>query len=188
MLRALRDYGPSFVHLTDRGSTQYLGKKQYMQVLCDSVFVPCCMGNVNLDSYRIYEALECGAVPILEKRGSLDYFRNLLGDHPMPSFTNWREARRFLKEIQFDHAAQDEMLLRCSRWWTVYKENLTLRVQDWVGQSTQSASPVLWPARLPGARFVELLRHHSVPAFARRIQLQVARFRKQQRWRQTTGA
>ena len=82
------------------GAGRPLGKTQYKQILRDSVFVPCCMGNVNLDSYRVYEALECGAVPILEKRISLDYFRQLLGDHPMPSFMSWRQAASFLNAIQ----------------------------------------------------------------------------------------
>lgn len=188
MLKALAGVGPSFVHVTGQGSTQQLGKAQYKQILRDSVFVPCCMGNVNLDCYRVYEALECGAVPILEKRISLDYFRGLLGDHPMPSFVSWRSAARFLNEIKDDHAAQDEMLLRCSRWWTAYKSSLTQSIQRFVAQPISRTNPVRWHGRLPGSQVVELLRHHTILALARRAPRQFARFKREKVWRQTTGA
>jgi hypothetical protein len=191
MLKALANVGPSFVQITDLGPVQRLGKAQYEQILSDSVFVPCCMGNVNLETYRVYEALECGAVPILEKRTSLDYFRGLLGDHPMPSFVTWEQAARFMLAIQHDRAAQDELLLRCSRWWEAYKRDLTQRIQDFVAQSTTSTSStnaVRWRGRIPGRQALELMRHHSVPALARRAQRQFTRLKDEKLWRKTTGA
>ena len=188
MLKALANIGPSFVHITDRGAVQPLGGGQYKQILCDSVFVPCCMGNVNLESSRIYEALECGAVPILEKRISLDYFRELLGNHPMPSFVSWKQAARFMLAIQHDRAAQDELLLRCSRWWAVYKRDLTQRVQDFVARSTSPTNGVRWLGRIPGWQELELMRHHNAPALVRRAQRQFTRLRVDKAWRQSSGA
>jgi hypothetical protein len=188
MLEALVGIGPNFVHITDRGQARPLGKTQYIQVLRDSVFVPCCMGNANLDCYRVYEALECGAVPILEKRISLDYFRQLLGDHPMPAFTNWRQAARFLNAIQDDRAAQDKMLQRCSSWWTAYKRTLMQNIEDFVAKSTPSTNAVRWHGRLPGWQVVELMRHHNAPALLRRAQRQFLRLRAEKAWRRTTGA
>jgi hypothetical protein len=188
MLKALADIGPSFVHITDRGPVQPLGKAQYAQILRDSVFVPCCMGNVNVETPRIYEALECGAVPILEKRISLDYFRELLGDHPMPSFGSWKQAARFILAIQHDRAAKDELSLRCSRWWATYKRDLTQRVQDFFARSTSSTNAVRWHGRVPGWQVLELMRHHTAPALARRAQRQFTRLKEEKRWRQTTGA
>jgi hypothetical protein len=188
MLKSLDNIGPSFVHITDQGSTEYIGKAQYKQILCDSVFVPCCMGNVNLDSYRVYEALECGAVPILERRISLDYFRNLFGDHPIPTFSNWNHAARFLKSIQTDHHLQDEIRLACSEWWEAYKKDLTQRLHDRVAGSLRSGNSIRWHGRIPGAGFVELMRHHSLSALARRAQRQFIRMKGQRPWRQTSGA
>jgi hypothetical protein len=188
MLKALGNIGPSFVHITDQGAVQPLGKVQYRQILRDSVFVPCCMGNVNLESPRIYEALECGAVPILEKRMSLDYFRELLGDYPMPSFVSWKQAARFMLAIKHDRAGQDELLQRCSRWWAGYKRDLTQGVQDFVARSTSSTSAVRWPGRIPGWHVLELMRHHTAPALGRRVQRQLARLKDERVWRQTSGA
>jgi hypothetical protein len=188
MLKALASISPSFVHITDRGPVQRLGKMQYEQILRDSVFVPCCMGNVNVETYRIYEALECGAVPIVERRMSLDYFRGLLGDHPLPSFVSWKQAARFLRAIQDDRAAQDDLLLRCSSWWADYKRELTQRIQDFVAQSASSANAVRWHGRLRGSQLVELMRHHTIAALARRARRQFTRLKEEKLWRQTTGA
>jgi hypothetical protein len=41
-----------------------LGKEEYLSLLLDSVFAPCPSGN-NPETFRIYEALECGAVPLV---------------------------------------------------------------------------------------------------------------------------
>jgi hypothetical protein len=41
-----------------------LGKAEYLELLLDSVFVPCPAGQ-NTETFRIYEALECGAVPLI---------------------------------------------------------------------------------------------------------------------------
>jgi len=188
MLKALADIGPSFVHITDRGPVQPLGTAHYAQILRESVFVPCCMGNVNIESPRIYEALECGAVPIVERRIGLDYFLELLGDYPMPSFLSWKQAARFLIAIRHDHAAQDELVQRCSLWWAAYKNNLTQKVLDFVTRSTPSTNAVRWYGRIPGSQFVELMRHHTAPALARRAQRQFTRLKEEKRWRQTTGA
>jgi len=41
-----------------------LGREEYLGLLLDSVFAPCPSGN-NPETFRIYEALECGAVPLV---------------------------------------------------------------------------------------------------------------------------
>ena len=41
-----------------------LGKAEYLELMLDSVFVPCPAGQ-NAETFRIYEAIECGAVPLI---------------------------------------------------------------------------------------------------------------------------
>ena len=62
-------------------------------------FAPCPMGNVNIECFRTYEVLERGAIPIVEKRWGLDYYHNLLGNHPMPTARPWSEARRMVQAM-----------------------------------------------------------------------------------------
>jgi len=49
-----------------------LPKDQYVDLLYDSQFVLCPSGYVYPESYRFYEALEAGCVPVVEDRASID--------------------------------------------------------------------------------------------------------------------
>jgi len=190
MLKALLPLTPHFAHITDRGNVGRISKEEYAQILRDSIFVPSPMGNVNLECFRMYEALECGAIPILEKRIGLDYFTHLLGEHPMPSFTNWRKAARFVEAIRNDRAALDRLQLKCFQWWIDYKSRLHDRISDFFEHPpvNESGNYVRWQRAIPGSQVVELMRHHTVPALARRVRLQVGRLFKEGKLRKTTGA
>ena len=189
MIAALKPLAPHFLHLTDRG-VERLGRPEYEQLLRDSIFAPCPMGNVNLESYRVYEALECGAIPIVEKRIGLDYFTSLLGKHPMPAFTTWRQAARFVARIRGNPGALDALQRECMEWWRAYKTGLTERMARFFeAPRERDAEPfVRWRRSIPGAQAIELMRHHTVPALARRIKLQSLRLVQEGRLRKTWGA
>lgn len=56
------------VHLVDTfNSPEYIGVKEYAELMSDSVFVPTPAGGASIDSFRIYEALEAGAIPVAMK-------------------------------------------------------------------------------------------------------------------------
>lgn len=191
MLRALAPLDPKFLHITDGGHTlPMLGSGQYEEVLRQSIFVPSPMGNVNLECFRTYEALEAGAIPVLERRFTLDYYRRLLGPHPLPVFGNWNAAAQFMKRLRDDPAALDELRKRCMDWWSRYKETLGVRIREFL-----SREPEAKPARsvsvrysLPGWQATELLRHHSLPAAWRRAAIQVQRVTRGEKMRRTKGA
>ena len=46
-----------------------LTTRQYAELMCESVFVPCPRGNESVDCFRVYEALEAGAIPLVEDDG-----------------------------------------------------------------------------------------------------------------------
>ena len=66
-----------------------LGEKEYLSVLLNSWCVPCIGGN-NPETYRFYEALECGSVPILvedeSNREFIKYITNFLPIVPIKSY------------------------------------------------------------------------------------------------------
>ena len=189
MLKAFEPLKPHFTHITDRGSVKRIDKQQYVSILRDSVFVPSSMGNVNLDCFRVYEALECGTIPLLEKRPRFDYFRQLFGPHPLPTFSSWDRAARFVASVRDDSLALDRLLTECSQWWSAYKKNLSTCVERFIAEPPQleSGSFVTWRRSLPGWQAYELLRHHNLAAFARRIGTQAARLRNEGRLRKTAG-
>lgn len=197
MVRALDGIQPFFTRVTDAAiktprclhpAGSALGKAEYRSILEKSAFARCPMGNVNLETFRIYEALEAGSIPIVERRLALDYFRNLLGDHPLPSVRSWVEARRLLLRMARSPAQLDALQATCVEWWLRTKSALGEQVSEFIERSKDcvfaSRSPYvenrLWQA-------FELTRHHSASALARRVGRQCNRMWKERRVRATYG-
>lgn len=171
MIEALQPFKPSYLYTAEQSCIQPIGRSEYQRILRNSIFVPCSMGNLNLDSFRVYEALECGAIPILEKRPTLDYFAKLLGAHPLPTFSNWRQAARFTAFILADRYALVNLQKQCIDWWTDYKQSLREQVESFfkTPHGEEAGSYINRRYSLPGWRSFELLRHHSMLAIARRL-------------------
>ena len=105
------------------GRSRKLTPERCHDILLDSVFAPSAMGNVNLECWRIYEALEAGAIPILEKRPTLDYFTQMWGKHPLPTVRSWREAHRFITEMMTSSKELDRLQSECTNWWVASRKN-----------------------------------------------------------------
>lgn len=201
MARALASVGPHFLRATDQptgpaplksldGNSQPLSPAEFSGILFNSVFSPCPMGNVNLECFRVYEALECGSIPIVEKRWSLDYFKNLLGDHPLPTVRSWPEARRTIGRMVENPAQIDALQERCVSWWDRYKREYSAEVGEFL--RVRSANTVVWETspgsfvqKLPGWNALELARHHDLAALFRRANRQISRLRRQGKLRVT---
>lgn len=120
MLAAMRRLGPGREHLTHGfGAAGALPVAEYCALLEDSLFVPAPCGNENLESFRVWEALEAGAIPIVERRPGLDYFAGLLGDHPLPVLERWDEAAGLVAAIRRDGSEHRRGL--CQEWWAERK-------------------------------------------------------------------
>ncbi|MDA8585474.1 glycosyltransferase family 47 protein [Rhodobacteraceae bacterium] len=103
-----------------------ISREDYLQGMADAVFAPSPSGNVGLETSRPYEALEYGAIPIVPSRLLADKFKELLGEHPLPSFNNWRKARRFVNGMASDLVGLDGLQKECLSWWEAEK----LQVRD----------------------------------------------------------
>lgn len=171
---------PGFV--TPLSTPEYkrlLPPEAYYDLLFDSTFSPCPMGNVNLECFRVYEALECGSIPIVEKRWSMDYFRTLLGEHPIPTVGSWREARHLIDSLLRDPQGLDALQDKCIEWWQNYKKEYSASVGRFLAE--RSVAPLKpEPAvsslyRMPLWQPIELLRHHNARAAMKRVRRQVSR-------------
>jgi plasmid stabilization system protein ParE len=181
MVRAFRrvEGGVEHVTGTQDDAARQLDGPAYLEMLAESVFVPCAMGNVHMESFRAYEALEVGAVPVLERRPWLDYHRALLGDHPIPTVRSWSDAPRLVRRLQADPDELAALQSRLVGWWTAKKRELAAAARGSVEDAL--ASPGDGPAlgRLPSRRrgLVEMLRHHNAAALAQRARLTTRRLR-----------
>ncbi len=124
MLEALGTLPNGYTHLTSGfGAADALSTPMYRALLDDTIFAACPSGWSNLETFRVYEALEAGCIPIIERRAHFDYFTNLLGPHPMPTIYDWTEGAAVIGQLQ---AANDVERVRhtCGVWWADYKPKL----------------------------------------------------------------
>ncbi len=176
------------------GRSRKLAPKRCNDILLNSVFAPSGMGNVNLECWRIYEALEAGAIPILEKRPTLDYFTQMWGKHPLPTVRSWKEAHRFITEMMTSSKELDRLQSECTNWWVANQEEWTEDIGHFIREIEPAQHPLgvndfVYPWHgIPGWQFIELLRHHNLSALKRRLFLQAGRLLSGKGLRVSLGA
>lgn len=110
----------------------YISGEDYQNMVNDTVFAPCPMGNTTPDTWRLYEALEAGCIPIVEKRWTIDYFARIFPDScPMPRFQTWASAARWMQK-NGDAGTCDRLQAEIQHWWISEKAKLRGQVAQFV--------------------------------------------------------
>jgi hypothetical protein len=116
-----KKYTNNDVHLTPEwGSSENLKSDKYLKILSNSIFVPCLDGASNTETYRFYETLEAGALPIIRIDEKKSY-ENLLPGAPLLTVNNWND------DISFNW---DECQKNLRAWWINYKKELNTQITD----------------------------------------------------------
>jgi GR25 family glycosyltransferase involved in LPS biosynthesis/glycosyltransferase involved in cell wall biosynthesis len=115
---------PYLCYLVDSwDSEKKVQRKDYITSLLDSIFVPCPPG-LNPETFRLYEALECGCVPLYVKQGSDPYADWLQEEIGLLPVSNWQEASallaHFVKEKEILENYRGSLLNR----WVAWKSRL----------------------------------------------------------------
>jgi hypothetical protein len=88
---------------------------------------PCPAGPQTPDTFRVYEALECGAIPILDAVSLRSETRGvwplLLGDHPLPVIEDWATLPDVMAEWLKDWEDKARWI---QMWWRSYKKDMQL--------------------------------------------------------------
>lgn len=121
-IQALQDV-PNGKLVASAGFAQGLEYKEYMQFMSRAKVVPCPAGNVSTDSFRLYEALEAGAIPIAEDKA---FWQLLFGEVPFPVVDDWAE----LPELINHYKDRPDVNNKCQAWWQLKKREL-----KWILQS-----------------------------------------------------
>jgi hypothetical protein len=129
-------HGRTFLGKTP-GFSQGSPKADYLRLLLRSRIVPCPSGPALADSFRVYEALECGALPVANRdcpnpanRG-LDLWPTYFAEPvPFPTLWDWNEFPAIL-----DHLVADpvELLRRtnaATAWWLRQKRRIANQIND----------------------------------------------------------
>jgi hypothetical protein len=178
MAKSFQTIAGGFETLSHVGArSRRFSKAEYLRILGDAVFAPCPMGNVVAETWRFYEALELGCIPIIEKRLTLDYFTRVLGEHPIPTFSNWTSAAEFCAPLLSDKERLDQLQVRLTKWWLAYKDQIRVTLRKHL-ESPSSSENLKQFSRLPWneyswlhepLRLAELLRHQSARSVIRRL-------------------
>jgi hypothetical protein len=126
MVSGLRDVrGAAFLHTTSGWNAADARRgTAYSDVLADSIFAPAPPANVHLESYRTYEALECGAIPVVDT----DYYGTEFGA-PFPVVQpTWEDAPEILNRLLGDRGALERLDAQCREWWADVKRSYPAKI------------------------------------------------------------
>lgn len=124
-VEALKKIPDHFIKIADGfGGLNGLEYQDYINILCQSKVVLCPSGSMCTDSFRVYEALECGALPIVEARSPrddkhFDYWREV-GAGILPCVHDWHDVKYILENKELIERKTKE----CIEWWSNYKVEL----------------------------------------------------------------
>lgn len=107
--------------------------------LCSNIynqtkFVPCPMGWVNPDSYRIMETLESNSIPILKTYDNLNYFTKIWGYTPIPTLNNWNDLENILRMEEDEY---DLLHNTIHSWYENFKIFLSNKIEKKIILSTK---------------------------------------------------
>ena len=90
------------------------------EILSSTEFIPCPNGYVHPETYRLYEALECECIPIVEN--TYKYYERLFPNNPFLKVDKWLEAKSIIKK--FGDKQIEQKREECKSWWHNYKNQL----------------------------------------------------------------
>ena len=94
--------------------------EEMSEVLSATIFSPCPNGFVHPETYRLYEALECGCIPIIEN--TYKYYDRLFPNNPFLKIDKWIEAKKIV--TSWDEEKIRKKREECEVWWNDYKSKL----------------------------------------------------------------
>tara|TARA_Y100001970_G_scaffold256098_1_gene333476 strand:+ start:1393 stop:2283 length:891 start_codon:yes stop_codon:yes gene_type:complete len=115
---------PFFCHKTEKFGVKNLSVDEMNEVLSSSEFLPCPYGFFHPDSYRLYEALECGCIPIVEN--AYQYYDRLYPNNPFLKVDKWGDAKSIMQAWGNDQIKKKQE--ECIIWWSKQKNN----IQDFI--------------------------------------------------------
>jgi len=120
LLFQLSNIKPFFCHKTEKFNKKIILVDEMSDVLSSTEFVPCPNGFFHPDTYRLYEALECGCIPIVED--TYKYYDRLYPSNPFIKVGKWIDAKTIIKNWKFDQIKEKQE--ECNTWWNSYKTDL----------------------------------------------------------------
>lgn len=129
LMGSLRAYPTATLQRTD-GFTKGWARDVYLSVLRRTQVAPCPGGPCTPDTFRFFEALEAGCVPLADAQagnGSGFNYWWMLGGPPVPVIEDWSTVQATL---ELALAEWPRNANRCSAWWTEHKCSRAMALTD----------------------------------------------------------
>mgnify|MGYP001158176768 FL=1 len=128
LLHNFSEIKPFFSFKTKRfnDKNQMIEAEEMSEVLSSTIFSPCPNGFVHPETYRLYEALECGCIPIIEN--TYKYYDRLFPNNPFIKIDKWGEAKQILQAWDKDQIKKKKN--ECDLWWNKLKSDTQDFIKD----------------------------------------------------------
>ena len=130
LLFQLSNIKPFFYHKTEKFNTKIISVEEMSEALSSTEFLPSPNGFFHPETYRLYEALQCGCIPIVED--TYKYYDRLFPNNPFIKVIKWADARPIISSW-----GQDQIVTKrkeCKNWWINYKNDLQEFVKNKINQ------------------------------------------------------
>ena len=127
LLFNLEEIKPNFIHQTKKfGDSSSLDSEKLSEIFCNTNFIPCPNGFFHPETYRLYEALECGCIPIVED--SYKYYDRLFPNNPFVKIKKWNDAKKII--LSWSEVEINKKRVECSNWWINYQNKLQKNIKN----------------------------------------------------------
>jgi len=132
-VQAMQSMSWGGVIIETKGYCQGISQTEYQMMLRRAKFVPCPSGPFSPDAARPWEALQMGAIPILDDlsptRHEPGFWKYVLGNHPLPVLTDWAALPETIEVLKRGYSQKQ---FECITWWAKYCQDFcTWLEEDW---------------------------------------------------------
>lgn len=143
---------PYLLKMSNGGfNSESLTTAEYKQTMILSKFALCPIGQGNLDTFRFYEAMESGCVPVVLNRTEKQqyypsYWHHLFGvpesfEIPVVMGASWQECMTIVEELLQDPRKYVELHTKMTTFWELQKDQWKLQIEQLSKQLITACSP-----------------------------------------------
>ena len=119
----------NYIYFTEKFG-RGLNEVGYTNIVSNSIFTLCPQGARHFDTFRLYEALELGSIPIYIAKNDphKDIFKT--ERPPLPYFEDWEQASFFVKSIIEIPKILEALQINTYFWWLNEKGRLSEKIKE----------------------------------------------------------
>ena len=115
-----------YSYKTEKFNLKPISVEEMSTILSSTEFIPCPNGFVHPETYRLYEALECGCIPVVEN--AYKYYDRLFPDNPFIKVDKWKDAIPMIQNWNSEQIRNKKE--ECNMWWNKYKFEIQKFLQN----------------------------------------------------------